>query len=473
MRTGFGTAVLWLAVIIADVGLGTLGLASHALAQGAAKKSQSPQSAPADTPAQEPPMQVKVVRLAEPGCDPDCPEWISAIGRIDATTPGEFRKVLTKLGNRKLPILIDSGGGTVEAGYSVGRMIRIKGLDVVVTRTEFTACTLAVPECTRLKARGIALGRPVAKISKCASSCAFVLAGGVRRYVGPWTFVGLHELKSISYLVQRQYLVERRIQYGVPVEVRRTLVKEQTTAKKEGPTAEKVYDKVKSYFVEMGISEDVMPLLRSAPHTSIRLLKVSELQAIGLATDFLNGEQLLMPAKEAIPSVLPPITSAGGPVAPGNGLSGIGVADCSRSPGIVMPCVAGSVPSAPSPTAWSAAPPKPIEAPPVVEAEPAAAPPSHAPVVAVAAPAPALALAPAVPLLVAPALPQPLPTGPAAARAPEAAAVVEARAEPATPAEAPQVTPPATAAVVAKPKPKPAAKPRPQQAERFDPFRSN
>ena len=221
----------------------------------------------------------------------------------------------------------------------------------------------------------------------------------------------------------------------------------------------------------MGISEDVMPLLRSAPHTSIRLLKVSELQAIGLATDFLNGEQLLMPAKEAIPSVLPPITSAGVPVAPGNGLSGIGVADCSRSPGIVMPCVAGSAPSAPSPTAWSAAPPKPIEAPPVVVAEPAAAPPSHAPVVAVAAPA--LALAPAVPLLVAPALPQPLPTGPAAARAPEAAAVVEARAEPATPAEAPQVTPPATAAVVAKPKPKPAAKPRPQQAERFDPFRSN
>ncbi len=418
-------------------------------------------------------MQVNVVRLAEPGCDPDCPEWISAIGRIDATTPGKFRKVLTKLGNRKLPILIDSGGGTVEAGYSVGRMIRAKGLDVVVTKTEFTPCTLVAPECIKLKARGVVLGRPVAKISKCASSCAFVLAGGVRRYVGPGTFVGLHELRSISYLVQRQYLVERRIQYGVPVEVRRTLVKEQTTAKTEGPTGEKVYDRVKSYFVEMGISEAVMPLLRSAPHTSIRLLKVPELQAIGLATDFSNGEQLLMPAKDAIPSMLPPITSAGVPAAPGNGLPGIGVANCSRSPGIVMPCVAGSVPSAPSPTARFAAPAKPVEALPAVVAEPAAAPPPHAPVVTVTAPAPPLALAPAVPLLVAPALPQPLPTGPAAARAPEAAAAVEASAEPATPAEAPQETPPAKAAAVAKPKPKPAAKPRPQQAERSDPFRSN
>lgn len=262
-------------------------------------------------------MQVRLVRLADDPCEPACTEWISAAGRIDATTPGEFRKVLTKLGTRKVPVLIDSGGGVVDAGFSIGRMLRAKGLDVVVTKTAFQPCKLGAVECHKLKLKGIELGRPEAKISKCASSCAFVLAGGVRRYVGPWTVVGLHEMKVIAThrQVLRQFLVERRMINGVPVEVKRTLVKEHTiaTRKEEREADEKLYEKARAYFAEMGIAESVMPIMRSAPHTSIRLLRPAELRSTALATDFVNGEQLLMPqaATAAVAAV-----AGNAPVAP-------------------------------------------------------------------------------------------------------------------------------------------------------------
>jgi tetratricopeptide (TPR) repeat protein len=82
------------------------------------------------------PMQVSVVRNANPKCGDQCAEWISAQGRIDGSTPERFRAVLKSIGNRKLPIFIDSLGGSLAASYEVGRMIRARKLDVYVTRTE-------------------------------------------------------------------------------------------------------------------------------------------------------------------------------------------------------------------------------------------------------------------------------------------------------------------------------------------------
>ncbi len=305
-----------------------------AVAQKRAPLSEEP-AAPDKAPAQSPtvaqpppnerPMTVKLMRLAEPGCGPDCPEWISAMGRIDETTPGEFRKALSKLGGRKLPVLIDSAGGTVDAGLAIGRMIRAKGLDVVVTKTASATCPHSDAECRMLKARGIEFGKPEPKISKCASSCAFILAGGVRRYVGPWTLVGLHQIKIIATkrLVQRHYRVERRVEYGVPVETRRSLVKEVTlaTETKEREADEKLYERVRKYFVEMGISDAVMPILRSALNSSIHWMRVAELNSTGLATDFRNGAQLLTPqnapAPPGSPQVVAPAVTSAPSTAPG------------------------------------------------------------------------------------------------------------------------------------------------------------
>ena len=102
---------------------------------------------------------LSIVRLAEPGCEPNCIEWIAAQGRIDTTTPAEFKRVLGKLGRRKLPILIDSTGGAVDEGIAIGRLVRAKGLDVVVTKTVLTPCEATDQECRKLRARGVELGK--------------------------------------------------------------------------------------------------------------------------------------------------------------------------------------------------------------------------------------------------------------------------------------------------------------------------
>lgn len=284
--------------------------AAFLLAAAGAANAQTSASGPALTgataktaPTTQPktnPMKVRIVRSAEPGCEPTCAEWISAEGEITGATTAAFRRTLAHLGNRKLPILIDSPGGEVDPAMAIGRMIRAKGLDVVVTRTVLApACAPGDAECRKPETGGIVRGRPEAKISKCASSCAFVLAGGVRRYVGAWTVVGLHEIKAVSMqrLIRQHYrIVPASPLTGAPA--RKQVLRQEVlrVERKEGPASKRTYDRITRYFVQMGIAEGIMPILRAAPNSSIRWVKLEELKTTGLATDFLNGEQLLIAA---------------------------------------------------------------------------------------------------------------------------------------------------------------------------------
>lgn len=288
------------------------------------------------------PMQVSIVRLDQPGCEPTCVEWIMAQGRIENATPAEFKKVFNKLGKSRLPVLVDSPGGVVDAGLAIGRLIRAKGLDVAVTKTVLAPCDPKDAECRKLKAKGILLGKPEARISRCASSCAFVLAGGVRRYVGPWTVVGVHEIKSTSTLRQyrQHFRIERRYSWGVPVETRKTLLREETLSltKLEGPADEKVYERVRLYFAEMGVAGPIMALFRSAPHNGIKWLRLPDMQSTNIATDFINGEQVLTQrvasAPPAVGTVVGPGTVIGTAAKPIE-------ARCNSLGGVSLPCPAG------------------------------------------------------------------------------------------------------------------------------------
>jgi hypothetical protein len=251
-------------------------------------------------PVMEPPMQVNVVRSAHSGCEPQCPQWIAAQGRIVAGTARRFREVLSQLGERKLPVLIDSGGGAVNDALSIGRLIRAKGLQVAVTRTAYAPCEPADAACRKAKTGGALRGQAQARFSKCASSCAFILAGGTQRLVGPGTGVGVHQIS----MTLRKYMVRTRHSFGVPVETQKTLVSEQTVqahAQTKG-----TYAKIQQFFSEMGIGEDAMSLIMSTPNWEIRWLTQKELQATRLATHFINGEELVT----GVPAAAPPPPSA-------------------------------------------------------------------------------------------------------------------------------------------------------------------
>lgn len=256
----------------------------------------APSTVPAKVaPAMEPIMQVHIVRSAEPGCEPSCAEWIAAQGRIDAGTPAQFKKVLKKLGDRRLPVLIDSAGGGVDPGLAVGRLMRARGLDVVVAKTEFTPCAANDAACRKAKSNGVLTGSPKAFPSKCASSCVFVLAGGKRRLMSQRTFVGVHQFTSLQSQVLRTYRIETRQAWGVPVKTRKILISEKLLATKMVQTSahDEVYETVRKYFAEMGVGEDIMRLLMAAPNNGIHWLTRAELQATNMVTGWLDAEQLI------------------------------------------------------------------------------------------------------------------------------------------------------------------------------------
>lgn len=264
------------------------------LASGPAFAAKAP-AAKKPAPA-EPPMQVQLVRSAAANCEPNCPEWIAAQGKIESGTLKQFRKVLGQLGDRKVPVFLYSGGGSVHEAFAIGRLLRSKGLDISVTRTEFVPCPATDTACLKAERKGPKRGLP-RPTSACASSCAFVLAAGVQRFVSPWSMVGVHQIKSLQIYtkVLRTYQMTAQRDSNGSVKVRKTLVSEkklsQTTVEKK--TTDGAYNEIKKYFVEMGISEQIMPILLSTPHTSVHWMSQAELRTTRLATSSIDSSQIV------------------------------------------------------------------------------------------------------------------------------------------------------------------------------------
>jgi hypothetical protein len=235
------------------------------------------------------PMQIRIVRSAQPGCEPDCPEWIAAQGRIDAGALRQFKGVMRRLGARKAPVFIHSFGGSVRDAIAIGRLLRGKGLDVAVVQTLFIPCVQADEACRKREGKGTFQGLPQ-MFSVCASACTFVLAAGVQRFAGPWARVGVHQMKSFKTYAKlwRTY----RVTAHPDGSVSRTLVSEKKISETtvETQTTRSNYNEIRRYFTEMGIGKEVMPLIEATPPASMHWLTRDELRLTALATDG-AGEQ--------------------------------------------------------------------------------------------------------------------------------------------------------------------------------------
>lgn len=281
-------------------------------------------------------MDVVIARSAEPGCEPHCREWIAAQGAIDDTTLQRFERTIAALGGRKVPVLIDSAGGSVEHAFAVARLIRAQGLEVAVGRTAIKPCAKPDRGCADLKRRSIHLAMPEAQPARCASSCAFLLAGGVLRHVGPHARVGLHQIQTfrVHARVLRTYRVTTRYRAGVPVAQRKQLLSERTLSETRtvAATPDSTYARIRTFFTEMGVGETVMPILMSAPHSSIHWLRSDELTATRLATDFVGSEQLLLQGKQALTSPVGPTPPAVAAPREDAAFSGTAMAPASAAP---------------------------------------------------------------------------------------------------------------------------------------------
>jgi hypothetical protein len=222
---------------------------------------------PRARPRLAPPMRFVRVMSAEAACKPNCPEWLSAEGRIEPGTAKAFADAIANLKGRRLPILIHSPGGSVADAGAMGELIRAKGLAVAVARTLMPNCPEASPKCPDGPGAAITGG------AICASACVLVLAGGVERLAAPSALVGVHQT---------------------------TTVMSETEGLAHLKSTRKIYEQqgvdaaVEAYLVAMGVGEPVMTLMRKTWAASIRWLSPAELKASRLATLALDAAEPIL-----------------------------------------------------------------------------------------------------------------------------------------------------------------------------------
>jgi len=240
------------------------GLAAHAFALTFALvgtlAAGSPARADLRPPARmrrEPPMRFVRVVSADSACAPNCPEWLSAEGRIEPGTARGLALALDALKGRRLPILIHSPGGSVRDAVAMGELIRERGLAVAVARTLIANCPERAPKCPSGPARAMTSG------AMCASACVLVLAGGVDRLVGPAPLIGVHQMTTV--------VKETEGAAGLTL----------TRKFYEQPGVDTV---VGAYLAAMGVGDPVMALTRKTPAASVRWLSLADLEASRLAT---------------------------------------------------------------------------------------------------------------------------------------------------------------------------------------------
>lgn len=231
------------------------------------------------------PMRFVKVRSDNAACRPDCPEWISAEGKIVTGSADALERTLKAAGGRRLPIVINSAGGAVEDAMAMGRLIRAKRLAVVVAHTTLAPCAKGAKSC------GEARGDADSRGAYCASACTLALAGGVERYVSPQGYVGVHQMTEVikETQVKKIYKVRYLKLAGLKLELSRHFVGEQRTVQTAKRVADdSVDDDVADYFTEMGVADPVMKLTLTTSSKSIHWLTPDELKLSRLATAWID-----------------------------------------------------------------------------------------------------------------------------------------------------------------------------------------
>ena len=142
------------------------------------------------------PMSFVVVRLNLASCEPNCPQWIAAEGRIENSTPVALAKLLTNPEYRKLPVILNSGGGKIFAAMETGRLIRKFGMTTSVGYTSFVKCNPFKTKdgtCKPSADTKAYSAYAFANRGYCFSACPLILLGGVTRIIDKNAEVGLHE----------------------------------------------------------------------------------------------------------------------------------------------------------------------------------------------------------------------------------------------------------------------------------------
>ncbi|RUU27054.1 MULTISPECIES: hypothetical protein [unclassified Mesorhizobium] len=229
-------------------------------------------------------MQFVVVRSNAAGCDPNCPEWISAEGALAAGTPAKLKRILKTLGRRKLPIIVNSPGGDIDAALRLGRIIRKNKLNIAVGITKFSDCWPGMDDCQANDGKGAAyFGIASDGGAMCNSACPLMFAGGVERVVGGWAYLGVHQITTTYFPSTRHFRTTYQTIRG-----KRYRVTTETVTQGESYKTYKMSKafsrKISAYLREMGVGQGVLGIMKATPASDIRRISLADMLTMKLAT---------------------------------------------------------------------------------------------------------------------------------------------------------------------------------------------
>lgn len=204
-------------------------------------------------------------RSGSPSCGMDCAEFIIATGDIRTDTVDDLIRIWAQV-RRPLPVYLNSPGGSLEGGLTLGQALRRAGLSTLVGQRMALPCTPATG-CTRADEQaGITIFSEARLAATCNSACVYAFAGGVTRGLLPGSTLGIHQF----------FLADADDPSRTP---------KTKYSKDDFNHLQRMVSTVAAHLVTMGVSVDVVSLAAQVDAGAIRRLSAREAASLNLTTD--------------------------------------------------------------------------------------------------------------------------------------------------------------------------------------------
>src|SRR4029078_1647975 len=223
------------------------------------------------------------------------PLLFSAEGQITAQSPAVFKKAFAEAKDLRLPIVVTSTGGDVDAALKIGEMIRANRLDVAVGWTYFGGCAPYQTDCDLPAAqKGVYRGVIMSGQGFCVSACAFILAAGEKRFMGQGTAVGVHQISRTITQEKVRYYERYRIVGGKKQVLSRKIVSRKPVKSYLSTKLDRrLQKKLDAFFAKMGVDKSLLGMFNKAPPTSMYILTSAEARNTKIVTDLTSAVDLV------------------------------------------------------------------------------------------------------------------------------------------------------------------------------------
>jgi hypothetical protein len=240
----------------------------------------------------DPEMTFQIMRASNSSCEPNCPEWIYAEGRIVGSTASKFNQILRQAERKPLLLVIQSGGGDVRAALTMGRALRANKMNVAIGYAFSLNCKSGDDYCEKiLKAKQISNGSLTSRPGYCASACTLILAAGVERIAVPGSIVGTHQILN-KPMFQRVFYREKYLMIrGKKKVISKTITKRETIIGKATTKLAPGFEaELARYIKSMGVGGDFLDFYAKAPPSGIYKMTPTERLATKIVTSQMSPD---------------------------------------------------------------------------------------------------------------------------------------------------------------------------------------